>query len=230
MRVASYVVALALSASSAHAGGFSGGSIKDSEAPAHSWSGFYVGVTAGGGWGDTTFEETGFVANTFDIDGFVLGATAGYNYEITRNLLIGVEADISYSDIEGSFGPGNLGLPGGGIFTCPGPCVTEVEWFGTLRGRIGYTGGPLLVYGTGGLAFGDVDSSFVGAQDFGGTSVGWTAGGGIEYALTREWSAKVEYLHVDLGWTEKTYTPGNYFRSDNEFDVVRAGINYRFGQ
>jgi outer membrane immunogenic protein len=83
-----------------------------------------------------------------------------------------------------------------------------------------------LVYATGGLAYGKVKSAIVGGGfDSNDTNFGWTIGGGIEHAVSRNWSAKVEYLHVDLGWTGI----GTDLKSDAKFDVVRAGLNYRFG-
>lgn len=194
-----------------------------------SWTGFYIGVTAGGAWGESRFDDEGYVSNGFDVEGFTGGVTAGYNFAIHSSWVVGVEADIS-SGIDGSFGPGNLGMPNGDSWGCgSGACVTDINWYGTLRGRVGYSFGNLLVYGTGGLAYGDVDSEI----ENGGSpwqvddiNFGWTAGGGVEYAITSNLSAKIEYLHVDLGFTDYNDTE---FRSDAEFDVVRAGLNYRFG-
>jgi outer membrane immunogenic protein len=109
--------------------------------------------------------------------------------------------------------------------------VSDVQWFGTVRGRLGYAAGPWLVYGTGGVAFGNVktsieQSSFSGSVD----RAGWTAGAGVEYQFLANWSAKVEYLHVDLGndirWTTFGNDPG---LTSVDFDVVRAGVNYHFG-
>ena len=195
--------------------------------PAITWTGFYIGATAGGGWGKTRFDD-GAKSNSFDIDGFVGGITLGYNLRVRENLIAGIEADIS-SGVSGSFGPGNLGQPNGESWNCAsGACETDVNWFGTVRGRIGYTFDNLLVYGTGGLAYGHVKSGIDNESSFqvSDTNVGWAAGGGIEYAFAPNWSAKAEFLHVDLGWTSQV----NGFRSDAEFDVVRAGINYHLGQ
>jgi outer membrane immunogenic protein len=200
-------------------------SIKDGPAP-FSWTGFYVGVTAGAGWGESRFDDSGFKSNPFDIDGFVAGGTIGYNFQLSPRWVVGIETDLSFSNISGSFGPGNLGQPNGAFFGCsPGPCVTDVDWFGTVRARLGATFDRSLVYATGGLAYGKVKSSIVGGGfDSNDTNVGWTIGGGIEHAVSRNWSAKIEYLHVDLGWTGI----GKDLKSDAQFDVVRAGLNYRF--
>jgi outer membrane immunogenic protein len=224
----SALLAFSLSGAAAHAGGLRGGSLKD-EPYKFSWTGAYIGITAGYGWGDSRFFDDGIGSNSFDIDGFVLGGTLGYNFH-RDNILIGVEADLSYSGISGSFGPGNLGQPGGGFWGCgSGACVTDINWFGTLRGRLGFTADDLLVFATGGLAYGDVDSQIRNAPTWrtGGTEVGWVVGGGIEYALRPGWTAKLEYLHVDLGRTDRTSPEG--FQSESEFDVVRFGLNYRLG-
>jgi outer membrane immunogenic protein len=194
-------------------------------APLFNWTGFYVGVQGGYGWGDSRFND-GVSSNWFDIDGWFAGATIGYNFQLTPNWVAGVEADLS-SGISGSFGPGNLGQPNGAGWGCgSGPCVTDIKWFGTLRGRLGYAVNNWLLYGTGGFAWGKLKSEIENTTDFvvSDTNSGWTAGVGLEYAVSPVWTAKVEYLHVDLGWTK---TQG-FFKSDTRFDLVRVGINYRF--
>jgi outer membrane immunogenic protein len=220
--------AFAVTATTASAdGGFHGG-VKDTPAP-FSWTGFYIGATAGGGWGESRFDD-GSRSNPFDIDGFIAGGTIGYNFQFDRRWVVGIEADMSFSDISGSFGPGNLGQPNGSSWNCgSGPCRTDVDWFGTVRGRIGSTFGQSLLYATGGLAFGKVKSGIDNTTSFqsSDTNVGWTVGAGIEHSFSNNWSAKIEYLHVDLGWTA---TSNGFFKSDAEFDVVRAGLNYRFGR
>jgi hypothetical protein len=105
--------------------------------------------------GESRFEDdVPPPSNFFDIDGSVVGATLGFNVQFRRNWVAGIEADISYSDIGGSFGPGNLRTPSGTTWTCaPGACETDVTWFGTMRGRLGYTSDRLLIFGTGGACF-----------------------------------------------------------------------------
>jgi outer membrane immunogenic protein len=195
-----------------------------------SWTGVYAGATAGGGWGESRFDDSGFKSNPFDVSGFIAGVTLGYNLQVAKNWVVGIEADISYSDVSGSFGPGNLAQPNGDSFGCGSvSCVTDVNWFGTVRGRIGYAVNTVLLYGTGGLAFGKVESDIVNDTEFSARDInaGWTAGAGVEFAFAPHVSAKIEYLHVDLGWTDRT-GPRD-FRADAEFDVVRAGLNFRFG-
>lgn len=205
------------------------GSLKDApyQRPAFSWAGPYIGVTAGYGWGESRFDD-GATSNSFDMDGVVAGGTVGYNFQPHSNIVVGVEADISYSDISGSFGPANLGQPNGAYWGCgSGACVTDVTWFGTLRGRLGLAMDQVLVYATGGLAYGNIDSAILNDPDWltGNVTAGWTAGGGIEYALRPGWSAKLEYLHVDLGWTDRN--TASDFKSEAVFDVVRLGLNYQ---
>jgi outer membrane immunogenic protein len=202
------------------------GGYKDGPIPYVSWTGFYVGATAGGAWGDSKFFDTA-VSNPFDINGFTGGGEIGYNLQFRSNWVAGLEADIS-SGPSGKFGPGNLGQPGGGHWGCSsGPCQTDVSWYGTVRGRLGYAYGNALVYGTGGLAYGHVHSGIDNTTDFQvtNTNVGWTAGGGVEYMFAPNWSGKVEYLRVDLGWTPEPLA----MKSGTEFNVVRAGVNYHIG-
>jgi outer membrane immunogenic protein len=229
---ATFVATLALTgaAHAADLGGVPYRSLKDEPvyAPTFSWTGFYIGATAGYAWGDSRFND-GETSNPFDIDGGVFGGTIGYNLQFHRNWVAGIEADISNGP-SGSFGPGNLGQPNGTGWGCgSGPCTTDVDWFGTLRGRLGFSADRLLVYATGGMAYGNINSRIENTTNFRAddTTVGWTVGGGVEYAFAPSWSFKVEYLHVDLGWTEKQGPLP--FKSDAEFDVVRAGLNYRFG-
>lgn len=195
----------------------------------YDWSGLYVGATLGYGWGETRFDD-GATSNPFDFEGFTVGGTAGYNMMVSPSFLVGFETDFNISGMSGDFGPGNLGQPGGAGWTCgTGPCRSDVEWFGTARVRLGFVADKALFYGTGGAAYGtlkggiDNDTSFQTSD----TTIGWTAGGGIEYAIDQQWTAKVEYLYVDLGWTERGGT-GGFFKMDGQFHTVRAGVNFKF--
>ena len=196
-------------------------------ASAYNWSGGYVGLTAGYGWGDSKFHDS-VDSNPFDIRGFIGGVTAGYNYQLQPNWVVGAEGDISYSAIKGGFGPGNIGRPGGRYWGClPGACTTDIHWYGTARARVGYAVDNLLVYGTGGLAFGQVESKMENNPAnwyVKHTNVGWAAGAGVEYAFDPHWTTKLEYMHVDLGWTDH---PG-LMKTSAKFDGVRIGLNYKF--
>lgn len=205
------------------------GSLKDApyQRPAFSWTGAYIGATVGYGRGESRFDD-GKISNPFDMDGVIAGGTIGYNFQTPRNIVFGIEADISYSDISGSFGPANLGQPNGAYWGCgSGACVTDVTWFGTVRGRLGLASDRILVYATGGLAYGNVDAKILNDANWltGNVTTGWTVGGGVEVVLQPNWTAKLEFLHVDLGWTDRNVQED--FRSEAVFDVVRLGLNYR---
>ena len=140
--------------------------------PGYTWTGFYAGINGGYGWGSSDWN--GFLSDT-DVSGGLVGLTAGYNWQ-TGALVFGLEGDIDWSNIRGSFASA----------TCPIGCETKNNWLGTVRGRIGYAFDRVMPYVTGGLAVGDIKASragFVGASD---TNAGWTIGGGVEGALVRQ--------------------------------------------
>jgi outer membrane immunogenic protein len=248
------------------------------------WTGFYAGVSAGaaidgstsrlrpapdGFAGTLSNEDLAFLSRRGRSDevGFTGGAQAGYNFQVSR-FVFGGEADLSYLGLDSRSGtsatvPGTFA--GGAVAASQAanggqPLAYEtrgrqaVDWYGTVRGRVGYAFGNVLAYGTGGLAYGDVrtyNAAYTAPGDFFGpfpflygartseTRLGWTAGGGVEYALSRNLSLRGEYLHVDLG--DKTavlpaqggasaVAPGSALlaRDETRFDVVRAGLNYRW--
>ncbi len=242
--------------------------------PVFSWTGFYVGLNAGYHWGDSTFNFTGTdtsplavggglgVAQAFGTipttgasgaKGFIGGGQAGYNYQID-SFVLGLEVDV-----DGATGSSSssalLSDPADG-FDIPTLTQSEqrLDWLGTLRARIGWTPiDRLLVYGTGGLAFGRSSADFSVVNPLGvpplsdfasnSLSVGWTAGGGIEYALPdawSNWSVKVEYLYYDLGRSTGTVSYQNIDLAGNpesstlsgqirhNGNIVRAGLNYKF--
>ena len=181
---------------------------------AYNWTGMYVGVNGGGGFGHSTWSgATG--TSGVNTTGGVVGGTVGYNYQMNQ-AVFGLEGDIDWSNIHGS--------------TTTAPCTTmscetRNSWLGTARGRIGYAFDRFMPFVTGGAAFGDIKNSpagFAGDRD---TKLGWTLGGGLEAAIAGPWTAKVEYLYVDLGDTGTAVPGANAnFRSN----IVRAGLNYRF--
>jgi outer membrane immunogenic protein len=194
-------------------------------APIFDWSGFYVGVQGGYGWGKSRHIDVGggpAITDRFRIDGWLGGPTLGFNWQFASPFVVGVEADFSWSGIEGAA----KGLSGNfGCSLDPG-CLTDVKWVGTARVRAGVTAGQSLGYVTGGLAYGKI---FAFESVGGNASVkrtGWTAGAGWEHAFAPNWSAKVEYLFIDLG--EFEYHPSGPYRTEARFHVVRVGLNYRF--
>lgn len=192
------------------------------------WSGFYAGVQAGYGWGSTTATSTTIAPyswQSFDYgtSGGVGGVHAGFNWQSQR-FVMGVETDLELSGISGS----GLGTLGGGH-------ITNVDWLGSLRGRLGYSMGQTLFYLTGGLAYGGVSvdrSAGAGFTPFIGESAwktGWTLGGGIEHAFTHNISARIEYRYTDLGQISYTNFPSNLSdTSDVTHSAVRAGLSFKF--
>ncbi len=185
-----------------------------------SWSGFYVGINGGYGWGTSNWTLTGTSLSTgnFDINGGVVGGTAGYNLQ-TGNWVWGIEGDIDYSTIKGTET----------TFCGTAGCQTKNSWLATLRGRVGYAFDRWLPYITGGGAFGDVKMTPGGGPSETDTLAGWTVGAGVEWAFMGAWSAKIEYLYVDLGNANcSAATCGVSTDVDFKTNLVRAGLNYRF--
>jgi len=167
---------------------------------ANSWIGPYIGGNLGYGWGDVSNNGT-------KPSGVLGGLQAGYNWQ-SGAIVYGIEGDLQLNSADDTFAPWKFSNP----------------WFGTVRGRIGYAFNNILLYGTGGLAFGELKGQAFGVSES-HSSVGWTAGVGAEFALNQNWSAKVEYLYVDLSDKNFTLTgvPNGY-----NFSTVRVGVNYRF--
>jgi outer membrane immunogenic protein len=178
------------------------------------WTGFYLGINGGYAWGDS--EWSGGVGN-FKVspNGWLLGGTAGYNYQ-TGAWVWGIEGDWDYVDLNGTAG-----------VLCVG-CSVKDTWLATFRGRLGYAGwNNWLPYITGGGAAGNLKVSTP-FGDNSNTKWGWTAGAGIEWAFLANWSAKVEYLYVDLGSAHCDLCAVAPTNVDFKSSIVRMGVNYRF--
>jgi outer membrane immunogenic protein len=228
--------------------------------PGISWTGLYVGVNAGYSWGD--FDHSLDVApadlgiavfpgfsETFraDADGISGGAQAGFNWQV-NNFVFGFEADIQAASLDGDISESE-------IISITDPIAidipveldasTEVEWFGTARLRAGFLPTErLLVYGTGGFAFGRTKSTasisaelpIIGTigdeTSSSDTRTGWAAGGGAEFAIDDNWSIKGEYLYTDLGKEDIfTFAEDPFaatLSSEVKFHTVRIGLNYGF--
>jgi outer membrane immunogenic protein len=182
--------------------------------PYFTWTGFYLGVNGGGGFGNSAWDTT----SSFSTTGGVIGGTVGYNYQI-NSFVVGGEGDIDWSSIKGTTTTG----------ACPAGCTTGNSWLSTLRARVGYAADRFMPYVTGGGAFGNINASTPGLAGGTATNVGWTVGAGVEFAINPHWSAKAEYLYVDLG--KFNCGAGCGAPSDNvsfTTSLVRGGINYRF--
>ena len=171
-----------------------------SPAKVYNWNGLYAGLNIGYTWGkvsDSSISPSGIAG----------GGQFGYNWQSSQ-FVFGGEADIQYSSADDTFAPYKFSNP----------------WFGTLRGRAGYAFNNVLFFGTGGLAFGELRGETFGRAEQ-HTTAGWTLGFGSEVGLDSHWSAKIEYLYIDLSDSQFGITGvSNGYRSS----VVRAGINYHF--
>ena len=232
--------ALAL-ASAAHAA--------DMSAPAtYDWTGFYVGANAGIAWNNSSLDQDVYLAgerandlrNSIDGDqtAFTAGGILGYNYQIDQ-IVLGVEADFNYLGFSDSNKNDILLLTGpDALSDAYSRTSFEADWFGTIRGRLGYAIDNVLIYGTAGAAYGHMqadgklvigDNVWKGSTET--TNWGWTVGGGAEYGIDN-WSLGLEYLYVDLGDAEwdSNVIDDNKFKgnADYAFSTVRATVKYRF--
>jgi outer membrane immunogenic protein len=183
-------------------------------APIYNWTGFYIGINGGGGFGRSNWDSTG----GFNTSGGLVGGTIGYNYQAGQ-AVFGLEGDIDWANINGT--TNNF---------CPLGCKTSDNWLSTVRGRLGYAADRFMPYVTGGAAFGDIKANapgFVGADN---DKAGWTVGAGLEFAVAPNWSLKAEYLYVDLGKFNCGVSCGLTTTNNVSFttNLVRAGVNYRF--
>jgi len=166
----------------------------------YNWAGAYAGGNLGYNWGKVTSSGS-------EPSGIGGGVQGGYNWQ-RGALVFGAEADLQLSSAESTFAPYKFSNP----------------WFGSVRGRIGYAMNNVLFFGTGGLAFGSLTGSRAGLDET-KTLPGWALGLGMEVGITPNWSAKVEYLYMDLG-SRNFFATGvnNGFQSN----ILRLGVNYHF--
>lgn len=211
-------------------------------APAFNWSGFYLGGHVGAGWASAATNDI----LDFDLKpkGVVGGIQGGFNYQFSNRIVVGLEADVSFADM-------NAGRNVVHVF---GPLVTTnrsafpIDTFGTVRGRVGYAFDRLLPYATGGFAWANTRMDYRQPQTLFGTffanlsdihdtniRTGWSVGGGFEYALTDHWSAKAEYLYLDFGRADYAgiFLPGFggipfSVNTKLTMQTARVGVNYRF--
>lgn len=215
----------------------------------YNWTGFYVGGNAG--WGFAKLDSTGHkldpngfgsnrtASNSTTWNGFVGGGVVGFNWMALPNVVLGVEADLSGADLKTN---------GEGVSTDGISFKTaSIDAIGTLRGRIGYAWNNWLIYGTGGGVWSRVRMSNTqgpcnpdptcagGPVPLGTTNsntinaTGWTAGSGIEVGITPNWTAKLEYLHMDFATFTAANPSFNRANTDDlKIDVVRLGVNFKF--
>jgi outer membrane immunogenic protein len=169
-------------------------------AAVYNWTGPYAGLNVGYEWGSVTNSP-------FNPRGLVGGGQVGYNWQ-SGQFVFGAETDIQFTGADDTFAPWKFSNP----------------WFGTLRGRAGVAFNNILLYGTLGLAYGDLKGQLGGLYET-KTLVGWTGGVGAEVGIAQNWSAKVEYLYLDLATRSYSITG-----TDNglQSNMLRFGLNYHF--
>jgi outer membrane immunogenic protein len=165
------------------------------------WSGPYIGVHAGYGFGN--FDAT---ATALDPSGGFGGIQSGYNWQVSRNWVVGIESDSSWGSINDTVGASNV----------------DVDAMGTVRARLGYAMDRWMVYGTGGLAWAHADAAYNAGTVNDRFYLGWAAGAGIEYLITPRWSAKLEYIYSDFGKITDNADTANLSAS-----TIKVGVNYR---
>ena len=217
--------------------------------PPPMWTGFYGGLNVGGGWDAgngngnawNLLGQNGGVTNNIS-GGVIGGGQVGYNYQIGgaglggfgSGFLIGAEADFQGTSMGNPTPQSNYYFGNGW-----GPnASTSLNWFGTVRGRVGILAMPtVLLYGTGGFVYGNVSrvGGVLGWVNNGSnTQTGWTAGGGVEWMFLPNWSTKVEYLYSDISGGNSNTWGGNWGTNINNvnnhtrWNTVRAGLNYHF--
>jgi outer membrane immunogenic protein len=182
---AAALVALAFSAPANAADIPAKGPYYKAAAPVFNWTGFYVGGHVGYGWAE---DNTGVEA-----DGVLGGVQLGYNWQLSRNWVFGIETDIAATDMTSAAG-------------------VSLDYIGTVRARVGYAADRTLFYVTGGYAYTELSTGLTGD--------GYALGAGIEYAFSRNWSAKVEYMFHNLDFGAA---------GDIDASTIKVGLNYRFG-
>jgi outer membrane immunogenic protein len=217
-------------------------------APTTDWTGAYVGAFGGYAWGsadvdagiDSPDPDLDSLSVSGDLDGFLGGIQAGYDYDFGTGFVLGAVADFAFSGVESD----TVCLEGYTV-ECDdnGPDhaegQTSMDWLATVRARAGFGMGDALIYATGGVAFADLSIDVKNLDGDGDrysdseTRTGWTAGGGIEYRVTENVSIGAEYLYVDLGSVETEYEfAGGLVNIDAETEVnmsiVKGSVNLRF--
>jgi outer membrane immunogenic protein len=175
-------------------------------APVFTWTGFYAGVNAGYGW-NTSDDDVVINGTAYGVDdegGFV-GGQIGYNYQI-GSFVLGLETDIQYADISG-----DSNIPG------LNSDDDDDNWFRTVCARAGYALDRVLIYATGGQAYGKISNGFSNSDD---TSVGWTLGAGVKYAFTDTLSVRFEGLYIHLDQGDDDDLPAVTGSDETEFTVI----------
>lgn len=194
--------------------------------PQYNWGGIYFGLNGGYGFGNSTWNSSTGSTGSFNSNGGLIGSTIGANFQ-SGPFVFGVEGDLDWADVSGSAACATA-VPST-------TCETQNNWLGTFRGRVGYAWDRVLLYATAGGAVGDIKAITSGGGTVGSvdsTEFGWTAGAGVEFALAENWTARVEYLYVDLSngsWSCTGAGCGTATSVSFDENLVRAGLDYKFG-
>jgi outer membrane immunogenic protein len=192
--------------------------------PQYNWGGVYIGINGGYGFGNSTWTGGGSTTGSFNIQGPLVGGTAGANFQ-TGQFVFGIEGDGDWSNIRGSASTTNA--------VCPS-CQTANTWLATLRARGGVAWDRVLIFATAGGAGGSNNTSGPGITASSKSEFGWTVGGGLEFGITDNLTAKIDYLYVDLQNGSFTCPAsscgGTAVTGSASFttSVVRAGLNLKF--
>jgi len=203
-------------------------------APALSWTGFYIGIQGGAAWSKFKINEqasfssnSATAANSTAKSSGEAGIYAGYIYQFSQGFILGGEADFNWTHLSGASPPFELtssapcGEAGASTQICVGRATSNLRWYGTVRGTVGHTAGPLLLYATGGLAYGEVKSSVAGtlrvttvnlppfSEDESAVRSGWTVGLGAAAKVADKISLRLQWNHVDLGRHKVFATSGS---------------------
>jgi outer membrane immunogenic protein len=212
-------------------------------APIFTWTGIYVGGQIGYAWTSGANSFTGFgPGGTFisanpggTPNGVIGGANVGYNYQINQ-FVLGLEGTVDGTSISSQ---GTAVFPGGGGISAS----TDMPIQGRITGRLGVAWDRALIYAKGGIAFGGFDTNisaygpgFYGTDNISSTRVGWTVGGGIQYAITNNWSVRAEYLYTDWGSINENFgaglapAAGAFFNGNRHINQnqVQVGFDYKF--
>lgn len=204
--------------------------------PAFSWTGLYVGVQGGAGWAtiESSISIPGlgeFPWSSHTLNGWLFGGQIGYNWQVYPWLVLGIEGDGNWADIEGT-APCGIG----NTFSCN----TKIKWTADITGRVGFAVDRALLYVKGGVVWAgaDYNSSYLNLINFNSddTRVGGLFGAGIEYAFLHNWSAKIEYNFMDFGKHTEDFTvnaggvPVGTVPAEinQQVHVIKVGLNYRF--
>jgi outer membrane immunogenic protein len=195
--------------------------------PAYDWSGFYVGLNVGAGWGNTTATLTEYDGESgslplasLPLSGFIGGGQVGYNFAITPSVLVGLEASFDA-----------LGINGTGPCLVEYTCTDRATWEADIAARLGFSYQTALIYIKGGAAWAHFNHTISDgrySESLSETPLGWLVGAGVEYAFQKNWTAKLEYDFIDFQGANLADNSGDTVNTSKSLSLIKAGVNYKF--